>query len=149
MMTSLSRRVAAAGLAAGLLAGCSSGFAGPSAPTPQAPAPTAVASATEAGLVAGVAGLDVVSENAKEGAASWRLTRLGRPHEIEGYAMRTDILPGDPLRLKVSTTAPTYQVHVYRAGWYGGRLMREVWASGVLTGRRQAPATLTLRHTPS
>jgi hypothetical protein len=146
MMASLSRRVAAIGLAAGLLAGCSSGLPGPSAPSPQVPLPTAVASATEAGLVAGVAGLDVISENAREGTASWRLTRLGRPHEIEGYATRTDILPGDPLRLKVSTTAPTYQVHVYRAGWYNGRLMREVWASGVLAGQRQAPATL---HAPT
>jgi hypothetical protein len=94
------------------------------------------------GLAAGVAGLDVVSENAKAGSTTWHLTRLGRPHEIEGYATRTDLLPGDPLRLKVSTTAPSYQIHVYRAGWYGGRQMREVWTSGQLAGQRQPPATL-------
>ena len=59
------------------------------------------------------------------------------PDEIEGFATRTDILPGDPLRLKISTTAPSYQIHAYRAGWYGGRLMREVWTSGVLAGHRE------------
>ena len=64
------------------------------------------------------------------------------PDEIEGFATRTDILPGDPLRLKISTTAPSYQIHAYRAGWYGGRLMREVWTSGVLAGHRQRRATL-------
>ena len=64
------------------------------------------------------------------------------PDEIEGFATRTDILPGDPLRLKISTTAPSYQIHAYRAGWYGRLLMREVWTSGVLAGHRQARATL-------
>ena len=105
-MASLLRRVVAIGVTAGVLAGCSSGFPGLLSPSPPAPLASAVATATEADL-ATVAGLDVVSENAREGTASWRLTRLGRPDEIEGFATRTYILPGDPLRLKISTTAPS------------------------------------------
>ena len=131
------------GVATSLLAGCSAlSFGSSSSPSPEAAQPSGVATAKQADLAARVAGLDVVSENAKGGSASWRLTRLGRPGEIEGFATRTDLLPGDPLRLKVSTTAPSYVIHVFRAGWYGGLLMREVWKSGALAGRRQARATL-------
>ncbi len=142
MMASRWGRLAAVGVAASLLAGCSALPFGSSTRSPAGPHPSAVATATEADLTAGVAGLDVVAENARKGSATWRLTRLGRPDEIEGYATRTDLLPGDPLRLKVSTTAPSYRVHVFRAGWYGGFLMREVWTSGVLAGRRQPQSTL-------
>jgi hypothetical protein len=144
LMVSILGRAAGIGVAVSLLAGCSSGSVGSSARSQGAlPSSKTVATGAVAGLHAAVAGLDVASENAKAGTGSWRITRLGRPSEIEGFATRTDIVPGEPLRLAVSTTAASYRVHVYRAGWYGGRLMREVWSSGVLPGHRQATATLS------
>ncbi|HZX99104.1 MAG TPA: N,N-dimethylformamidase beta subunit family domain-containing protein [Dermatophilaceae bacterium] len=140
---SVFRRAAAIGVAAGLLVGCS-GSPGSSTQEHRVLPPSgAAATATAMGLHAGVAGLDVASENAKEGTGSWRLERLARPGEIEGFATRTDVVPGDPLRLAVSTTAPWYGIRVYRAGWYRGQLMREVWRSRALQGHRLAPATLS------
>jgi hypothetical protein len=89
-----------------------------------------------------VDGLDVAAENAKPGSRDWRIRRLGGPHEIEGFATRTDLLPGQPLHLAVSTTASTYTVRAYRAGWYGGAQMRQVFVSAVLPGRRQGASEL-------
>jgi hypothetical protein len=47
--------------------------------------------------------------------------------EIEGYASDVALLPGQALRLHVSTTpAARYQIRIYRLGWYrgkGGRLV--------------------------
>jgi hypothetical protein len=135
-------RALALGVAASLLVGCSSGSQGSAAQSPRA-APSSGATAAGAGLHAGVAGLDVASENAKAGTGSWRMSKLAGPEEIQGFATRTDTLPGDPIRLAVSTTAPWYGIRVYRAGWYGGQLMREVWRSRALPGHRLAPATLS------
>jgi hypothetical protein len=87
-------------------------------------------------------GLDVASENAKPGSRNWRIRRLGGPHEIEGFATRTDLFPGQPLHLAVSTTASSYTVRAYRAGWYGGAQMREVYVSAALPGRRQGASAL-------
>jgi hypothetical protein len=70
-------------------------------------------------------------------AGGWAITRVGAPDEIEGYADRTDVLPGTPVRLFVSTTAPGFRVRAYRFGWYGGSPARQVWASGSVRGRRQ------------
>ena len=146
---SLLTRAGGIGLAACLLAGCSFGSSESSVGAPGStvrpvlPLATAVATAAVAGSVTAIAGLDVVAENAKAGTRSWRITRLGGPQEIAGFASRTDILPGQPLRLAVSTSAASYRVHVYRAGWYGGLLMREVWASGSIPGLRQGPATVS------
>jgi len=88
---------------------------------------------------AGRAVNDVVVENARVGTAGWQLTRVGGPHEIEGWADRTSVLAGQPVGLHVSTTARSYTVHAVRIGWYGGRLGRQVWASPALTGVQQQP----------
>jgi hypothetical protein len=130
-------RAVAMGAAASVLAACSSGSAGAPAQTHQVVPPTAAA-----GTVA-AAGFDVAAENAKTGTESWHIGQVARAGEIEGFTTRTDILPGEQLRLAVSTRAPWYGINVYRAGWYGGQLMREVWRSGALQGHRLAPATLS------
>jgi hypothetical protein len=39
---------------------------------------------------------------------------------IEGYAGRTSINKGEPITLHVSTSAPQFDVRIYRQGWYGG-----------------------------
>ena len=49
---------------------------------------------------------------------------------IEGYADVLSVLPGEPVGLHVSSTAPTYTVEVLRTGNYEGRWARKVWSSG-------------------
>jgi hypothetical protein len=50
------------------------------------------------------------------------------------------VLPGDPLSLYVTTTAPRFTVTAFRLGWYGGDRARRVWSSPSLQGRNQAAA---------
>jgi hypothetical protein len=79
----------------------------------------------------------VVAEQAKPGAADWRVTRLGAPKDVEGYADQASVRPGQPVTLRVSTTASGFTVSAYRVGWYGGDQARLVWRSGRITGSRQ------------
>ncbi len=78
-----------------------------------------------------------VVENGLPGDRHWRIRHLGAPHEIEGYAGRTSVLPGEGVPLYVSTTAAGYRVVAFRMGWYRGDLARRVWQSGLLCGHRQ------------
>jgi len=77
------------------------------------------------------------SENDLPGDRHWRIRRLGARHEIEGYAGRASVLPGEPVPLHVSTTSRGYRVLAFRMGWYHGDQARRVWESGSLRGRRQ------------
>lgn len=77
-------------------------------------------------------------------ARPWRITDVGTPHEIEGFANRTSVLAGKPVTLYVSTTAPSYRVSAFRMGWYGGAEGRLVWRSGVLAGHRQTGAGVVI-----
>jgi hypothetical protein len=85
----------------------------------------------------------MVEENARPGDPGWNIGDLGEPWSIEGYADRTSARPGDLVRLRVSTTAPSFQVQAYRMGWYQGIGGRLVWQSDTLPGRVQPPAKLT------
>lgn len=78
---------------------------------------------------------------------SWRITRQGAEHEIEGYADRVSVLPGERFRLHVSTTAPRYTALAFRMGANPAK----VWESPRIRGTRQAPArvvngTVTATH---
>ncbi len=53
------------------------------------------------------------------------------------------MLPGQSFRLYVSTASPDFRVQAFRVGWYGGREARQIWESGAVPGRVQAPATIT------
>ena len=77
------------------------------------------------------------AENRRRGSWHWRITRLGGPAAIEGFASRVSVLPGQSFRLYVSTTAVAFRVRAYRMGWYHGAGARLVWASGSVRGRRQ------------
>jgi hypothetical protein len=88
----------------------------------------------------GVPGADIAAENAKPGAAHWRITHPARQGELEGYADSVSVLPGQSFALYVSTTSPHFTVHAFRAGWYGGDRAREVWTSPPVAGVKQAPA---------
>ncbi|NRQ35847.1 hypothetical protein HII36_29025 [Nonomuraea sp. NN258] len=67
---------------------------------------------------------------------SWRITKHGAPHEIEGYADQVSVLPGRSFALHVSTTAPRFTASAFRMGSNPAK----VWESGRVEGARQAPA---------
>ncbi|WP_433441785.1 N,N-dimethylformamidase beta subunit family domain-containing protein [Nonomuraea sp. CA-141351] len=108
-----------------LVAGCGSV---PPAPAPQpvsAPTPTATTGVQE----------------------SWRITRRGAEHEIEGYADQVSVLPGERFQLRVSTTAPHFSAIAFRMGANPAK----VWESPEVKGERQAPmkivgGTVTAAH---
>ncbi|MFJ5232437.1 N,N-dimethylformamidase beta subunit family domain-containing protein [Kitasatospora sp. NPDC088391] len=83
-----------------------------------------------------------VAENSRPGDADWRIVDAGPARAIEGWADRVSALPGEPVGLHVSTTAPGFTVTAYRMGWYGGARARKVWKSGPLPGTAQAPFTV-------
>jgi hypothetical protein len=74
-------------------------------------------------------------ENRKRGDPRWRIDRVGGLHEIEGWADRTSVKPGEPVGLHISTTAATYRVTAIRTGWYAATQGRRVWQSGTLRGQ--------------
>ncbi|MBB4941337.1 hypothetical protein FHR32_005714 [Streptosporangium album] len=106
-------------------------------PSPPGGAGTAVkAGAADATATARNA---TVAENARAGDPRWRIGDPGTEHEIEGFADRVSVLPGEGFRLYVSTTAGRYTARAFRMGWYGGAGARQVWKSAELPGVRQAP----------
>jgi len=85
---------------------------------------------------------------AAPGTRNWRITHPGPEHAIEGFADRTSALPGQPVRLFVSTTAPTFTATAYRIGNYAGSEVRQVWKSAPQPGAVQAiPVVQQPTHT--
>ncbi len=84
----------------------------------------------------------VVVENRKRGTPDWQ----GGPGEtdgaIEGWA-EPSVLPGGTIRFHVSTSTPaSYEIRVYRLGWYGGagaRLVATLAGSGAAQPRVAGP----------
>jgi hypothetical protein len=77
------------------------------------------------------------AENQQHGTAGWRIRHVAPAGAIDGFADRVSVLPGQPLRLLVSTTARTWRVEAFRLGWYGGAQARRVWESGPVRGFTQ------------
>jgi len=71
----------------------------------------------------------IQQENAKEGATDWVLTNPAKNREIEGYASLTSVNRGDALSLYVNTSAPLYEIDLFRLGWYGGKGARRMAAA--------------------
>ncbi len=77
----------------------------------------------------------VVAENCRPGAADWAVTRpLG---DIEGFASPTSVAPGATLQFRVNTDAPTFNLDIYRTGYYGGAGARLVDSITDLPGQVQ------------
>jgi N,N-dimethylformamidase beta subunit-like, C-terminal len=83
-----------------------------------------------------------VEENKRSGTSAWRITDLGAPGAIDGYADRQSVLPGQSFRLYVSTTAKSFRVKAFRFGWYQGHQARLVWTSRPTAGQRQATVSI-------
>jgi hypothetical protein len=71
------------------------------------------------------------------GTPGWQITKPGEEHAIEGFADHSSALPGDPVRLFVSTKAANYTVTAYRMGAYTNSHARQVWKSSPQTGVAQ------------
>jgi hypothetical protein len=110
---------------------------------------TETATTTAGRVVAAVASANAVTaawvkaENAKPGTAAWHLVDPATHGEIEGFADRVSIVPGQPTSLYVSTNAPTFHVEGYRMGYYQGLGSRLIWTSAQLPGVRQAKPTVS------
>jgi hypothetical protein len=84
----------------------------------------------------------LVAENSRPGDARWRITHLGRPEAMLGYAGQASVLPGEDITLYASTTARSFRVNAYRMGWYGGDQARLVFQSASTRGHRQSQPAL-------
>jgi hypothetical protein len=91
----------------------------------------------------GVESSAVVAENGHRGSTAWRLGPQPKPGYIAGFAGTTDAIPGQRVRLYVSTSAPSFRVIAYRMGFYGGDDARLVFESGIVAGRVQPACALT------
>ena len=65
-------------------------------------------------------------ENAKPGTGEWRLFSEAVDGEVEGYASATSVNQGESISFFVSSTAPQYNIDIFRTGWYGGHGGRRV-----------------------
>ena len=116
-------------------AACTAG-SGPAAPKP----PT---SATSSSHPVAAAQPFPAAENKRPGTSAWRITDLGAPDAIDGYADQQSVLPGQSFRLYVSTTATSFRVEAFRFGWYSGHQARLVWTSARVLGQRQTAEQIT------
>lgn len=82
-------------------------------------------------------GNPIISENNKPGTTDWLITNPANNHEIEGYASWTYIDPGDSIQIFVNTAEPSYQLEVFRLGWYGGAGGRRMLGPITLDGTQQ------------
>jgi hypothetical protein len=84
----------------------------------------------------------VVLENRRQGTSDWQGPAADRGG-IEGYA-EPSVVPGGALHFHVSTSpAASYEIRVYRLGWYGGsgaRLVATLQGSGSPQPRTAGPS---------
>jgi hypothetical protein len=80
----------------------------------------------------------IIAENQMPGTRDWLPFPYASNHEIEGYASAASVAPGRRIRIFVNTAEPTFQLEVFRLGWYGGDGGRRVFGPVTLEGRVQA-----------
>jgi hypothetical protein len=83
----------------------------------------------------------VQTENALPGTNTWILANPAAAREIEGYASLTSVNLGGQISFFVNTNDPTYQVDIYRMGWYAGLGARQVVSGLQFAGIRQTMPT--------
>ena len=69
----------------------------------------------------------IVAENCRPGSprSEWDVTGVGDPN-IQGFATAISVNQGGTVDFKVTTTAPSFRIDVYRLGYYGGQGARKV-----------------------
>jgi hypothetical protein len=86
-------------------------------------------------------GNPIVAENRKPGTKAWHIDHI-TGSALQGYASRTSVPPHGHITLFVTSIYPTFNVDVYRMGWYGGDGARLVFARHGLAGTKQPDATV-------
>lgn len=84
----------------------------------------------------------VARENRRPGSAGWQLKNPALKGEIEGYASLTSVAPGDSIDFLVHTESPSFDIQVYRMGYYGGLGARLVSEFRKVPGQKQAKPCL-------
>ncbi len=114
-----------------LQAGASAALAGVAASCPAATAPRPHGSL-------------IATENAREGARDWQLTRVRvdkdgyRSPWIEGYCSRQSVPAGEAIEIMVSAEpARKFRLEIFRSGYYGGRGARKMLELGPLAATTQ------------
>lgn len=79
----------------------------------------------------------IALENAKPGTGSWKLDNPALAREIEGYASLTSINRGGSIDFLVNTAAASFNIEIYRMGYYGGSGARLLRSVANVAGRRQ------------
>lgn len=104
----------------------------------------ACALALLAALPASAAENPVVLENRKPGSDDWQLTRVRvdaqgfRSTWIEGYCSKQSVKAGESLDIFVSTNpARTFEIEIFRMGYYGGKGARLMTKLGPFDGKVQ------------
>src|SRR5216683_4537309 len=85
-------------------------------------------------------------ENSKPGTSSWQLSNGASNYQIAGYANLTSVNRGGQINLYVSTVDATYNIDIYRMGWYGGlggRLVTSITGLGGVNQSVPAPDATT------
>jgi hypothetical protein len=88
----------------------------------------------------------LATENAKEGAIDWQLTRVCldepkgfRTSLIEGYCSKQSVKAGETLEIFVSTKpSARFEIEIFRMGYYGGCGARLMTKLGPFEGKTQA-----------
>jgi hypothetical protein len=124
--TVLTNRAAPTGPAAPLVATSSGG-----------PAKAAVRTARTVG--------PAVSEASFDGTNDWHLGRIGAPEAVAGYTDKTDVVPGEPFTMYISSTAQVVDIDALRMGAYRLGHARRVWSKRGVRVHQQAKATLNSR----
>ncbi|HYK66540.1 MAG TPA: N,N-dimethylformamidase beta subunit family domain-containing protein [Streptosporangiaceae bacterium] len=84
-----------------------------------------------------------VAENSLQGDPNWGISNVGAANAMMGYAGQASVLPGQPITLYASTTAPSFVVRAFRIGWYNGDKARLLYTSPSTRGHQQpAPAVV-------
>jgi beta-lactam-binding protein with PASTA domain len=85
----------------------------------------------------------IVCENQLTGnlPSEWDISGAGDTN-LQGFATDISVNKGETVHFKVDTPSSTFQVDIYRIGWYAGRGARKVAALGSFTGINQ-PNCLT------
>ncbi len=81
-----------------------------------------------------------VTAPAVDGTPGWQLSKPGPDHAIEGFADRVSVVPGETVRLFVSTSAAGFTVTAFRIGDYRRSDAQAVWTSPRQAGGLQALA---------
>lgn len=115
-----------------LLTACTSGSR-PAAPAATSGRPTNQPTTTQPGRT----GDDPQDVSADVPGSKWRIGPK-QAGGIAGYASPISVLPGQPVTLYVSTSAPSFHVQAFRMGWYQGMEGRQIWRSAQTPGRRQS-----------